>query len=50
VGVDDGDFQDINVIGVDDQRPLFWDLSQLRIINTADQTGDTFECKNYELL
>ena len=50
VSVEDRDFQDINVVGVDDQRSMSWDLLQLRIIDAADQAGDDLEGANDKTL
>ena len=41
VSIEYGDFQDINVIGVDNQWPVLRD-SLLGIIDAADQAGDAF--------
>jgi hypothetical protein len=48
VSIDDRDFQDVDVVGDDDERPLIRDLRQLRVVYTAKKARQTFESRNSE--
>ena len=48
--VNNGDFQDVDVVGDDDQRPLIWYPRQLRVVYTAKKARQTFESRNYDTM
>ena len=45
-GVNDGDFEDVDVVGVDDQRSVLRDCLQLVIVDAADQAGEAVQCES----
>ena len=49
-GINDGDFKDVDVVGVDDQRPVGGHPGELGIVDAADQIGQTSQGTNKEAL
>jgi hypothetical protein len=50
VGIDDRDFENIYMVGVDDHGSLSWDPFQLHIVDAADQAGNALKDTYYKTM